>query len=78
MQTQNEQIYNKMEDKQPCINKTQKAGKPEKCNVNILNSNSKDNPTVIDNNNSKSNYFIPDSQQGVDKVENAEIRKKHT
>ena len=76
MQTQNVQIYNKTEDEWQCTNKTQEAGKPEKCSVNktvILNSSSKDNATAIDNSNSKISFFIPVPQQEADKRTSAEI-----
>ena len=42
--------------------KIQESDKLVKCNINttgISNSYSKDNPTVIDSNNSKINYLIP-------------------
>ena len=54
------------------------VGKPEKCTANtisIQNSNNKDNPTVIEGNNSKLNYFLPDHQQEADKRASSEITK---
>ena len=79
IQTQNEQMYGKTEDEQQHTNNTQEAGKPEVSNVNttgIPKSNSKDSPTVIDNNNSKINYFIPDLQEEAEKRSIAEINTK--
>ena len=51
-------------------NKMQEASKPEKCNVNttiIPSSNSKDNPEVIENNNSKINHLLSDPHRKVTK-----------
>ena len=76
IQTQNEQIYNKVEDEQHCNNKMQEAGKPGKCNVNatsIQNSDNSSNPAVMDNDNSKIKYFLPGSRQVADKRASAEI-----
>ena len=64
LQMQNEHIYSKMEDEQQCTNKAQEAVKFEKGNVNTTSiPNSNINPTVIDYNNSKINYFITDPKQ---------------
>ena len=70
MHTQREEIHNKVEtkqhnkieNKQQCINNMQEMGELVKYNIytdSIPNSNSRDNPMVIDDNNSKINYFLP-------------------
>ena len=79
-QTQNEQIYSKVEDEWHCTNKMLETGRPDKCDVNkntnnIQNSNNKDNPTFIDNNKSKINHFIPGPQQETEKKE--QVQKSH-
>ena len=51
--------------------------KIERCNINIGNiasSNSGDNSMVIDNNNSKTNYFLAGLQQEADKKQ---VQKSH-
>ena len=55
------------------------AGKPEKCNVNtnsIQNLNNIDNPSVINNDNSKINLFLQGPGQEADKRACAEITQK--
>ena len=57
----------------------QEKGMPEKCNINITgipNSDSGDNAIVIDNNNSKINYFITAPHQGADMKAGPEITLK--
>ena len=55
MQTERDQIHNKMENRCQCTN-MQEMGNIEKCNINtesIPNSNSRDNLMAIENTNSK-------------------------
>ena len=65
--TQRKHTYNQMEDEYKYTN-TKETGKPNKCNINktgIKYSNNGDKPMLIDNINTKINYFIPGPQQEV-------------
>ena len=57
----------------------QEADRPKKCYTNTdsnINSDNKDKPMIIDNENNKKNYFLPGSNYDNDKKLSTEITQQ--
>ena len=76
---QNKHTYFEIEDRWPCTNNKQKAGKPDKCSTNtagIPHSNNGGKAMAIDKINSIINYFIAGPHQEADIRASAEIMQQ--
>ena len=77
MQRSGEQISRKEAGKLGCTNKIQSAEAQTQCNANtdgILSDNT--NPVLTDDNNDRTNYFLPSPNQDADRRTNAEMAQQ--